>query len=395
MPSASGPRRPKLITLILLTALSVLSLNMFLPSLAQMAASFDVSYAVISVAVGGYMVVSSGLQLIIGPLSDIYGRRPVILVGMAVFALASLGCYFANDVMLFLAFRMLQGAVISGMVLSRAVVRDIAPPEEAARLLGVIGTAMALAPLMGPVLGGFLGETFGWRSNFMAYALMGVLMLALSWRDLAETNLAPSASFTAQFRSYPELFRSHIFWAYCLCLIGSVGGFYAFLGGAALVGEGLFGLTPSQLGIGIGSISAGFMLGNFLTGRLSGRVSMLRLMLWGRLSATFGPLAVICIMALGAMNFWVMFAGALFVGLGNGLTLPAANAGVMSVNPRLAGSASGLSGAITILGGAGATALTGALAGGPLGAYVLLGLMAASSGLGLLAVLWIGRLERV
>jgi len=95
------------------------------------------------------------------------------------------------------------------------------------------------------------------------------------------------------------------------------------------------------------------------------------------------------------MNFWVMFAGAIFVGLGNGLTLPAANAGVMSVNPRLAGSASGLSGAITILGGAGATALTGAFAGGPLGAYVLLGLMAASSGLGLLAVLWIARLERV
>lgn len=341
------------------------------------------------------MVVSSALQLIIGPLSDMYGRRPVILAGMAIFTVASVGCYFASNVWLFLVLRMLQGAVISGMVLSRAVVRDIAPPQEAARLLGVIGTAMALAPLMGPVLGGFLGETFGWRANFIAYALMGALMFALSWHDLAETNLTPSDSFTAQFRSYPELFKSKVFWAYCLCLIGSVGGFYAFLGGAALVGEGLFGLTPSQLGIGIGSISAGFMLGNFLTGRLSGRIPMLRLMLWGRLSATFGPLVIICIMALGAMNFWVMFAGAIFVGLGNGLTLPAANAGVMSVNPRLAGSASGLSGAITILGGAGATALTGAFAGGPLGAYVLLGLMAASSGLGLLAVLWIARLERV
>jgi len=388
------PRQPKLITLILLTAISVLSLNMFLPALAQMAVSFDVSYAVISVAVGGYMIVSSVLQLIIGPLSDMYGRRPVILGSMALFLLASLGCYLAENVWLFLAFRMLQGAVISGMVLSRAVVRDIAPPSEAARLLGVIGTAMALAPLLGPVLGGFLGETFGWRANFMAYALMGAFMLALSWRDLSETNLTPSDSFTAQFRAYPELFKSALFWAYCLCLGGSVGGFYAFLGGAALVGEGLFGLTPSQLGFGIGSISAGFMLGNFLTGRLSGRVSMLRLMFWGRISATFGPLLAITVMALGAMNFWVMFAGAISVGLGNGLTLPTANAGVMSVNPRLAGSASGLSGALTILGGAGATALTGALAGGPLGAYVLMGLMSASSGVGLLAVLWIGRLER-
>lgn len=388
-------RQPKLITLILLTSISVLSLNMFLPSLAQMSESFGVSYAVISIAVGGYMAVSSVLQIIIGPLSDLYGRRPVILVSMALFALASLGCYLASDVWVFLAFRMLQGAVISGLVLSRAVVRDIAPPEEAARLLGVIGTAMALAPLMGPVLGGFLGETFGWRANFAAYGLMGVLMLVLSWKDLSETNLTPSKSFTAQFRAYPELFQSRLFWAYCLCLVGSIGGFYAFLGGAALVGGGVFGLTPSQLGFGIGSISAGFMLGNFLTGVLSGRVSMWQLMLAGRLSATFGPLIIIGVMALGAMNFWVMFAGAIFVGLGNGLTLPAANAGVMSVNPQLAGSASGLSGAITILGGAGATALTGALAAGPLGAYVLLGLMAASSGLGLLAVLWIGRLERV
>ena len=88
-----------------------------------------------------------------------YGRRPVILAGMAIFTVASVGCYFASNVWLFLVLRMLQGAVISGMVLSRAVVRDIAPPQEAARLLGVIGTAMALAPLMGPVLGGFLGET--------------------------------------------------------------------------------------------------------------------------------------------------------------------------------------------------------------------------------------------
>ena len=96
MHSASGPRRPKIITLILLTALSVLSLNMFLPALAQMASDFEVSYAVISVAMGGYMVVSSALQLIIGPLSDMYGRRPVILGGMALFTLASVGCYFCQ-----------------------------------------------------------------------------------------------------------------------------------------------------------------------------------------------------------------------------------------------------------------------------------------------------------
>ncbi len=386
--------QPKMLTLILLTGLSVLSLNMFLPSLAQMATGFDVSYGLISLAVGGYMLVSAALQLVIGPLSDVYGRRPVLLIGLVVFTGASLGCYLSENIWVFLTFRMLQGAVIGGMVLSRAIVRDIARPEEAARLLGVIGTAMALAPLLGPMLGGLLGEQFGWRANFALYGFMGVVMTVICWRDLSETNLQPTASFTEQFRAYPDLVRDRLFWAYTACLVFSVGAFYAFLGGVALVGEGVFGLSPSQIGIGMGSISSGFMLGNFLTGRLSRRLGMLKLILLGRVFGTFGPLAAMVLMSLGLMNVWVMFAGAIFVGLGNGLTLPGANAGVMSVNPRLAGSASGLSGALSVLGGAGAAALTGALASGDRGAYVLLGVMALTSAASLASVLWIKALER-
>mgnify|MGYP000689939043 FL=1 len=155
MPS---PQQPKLLTLILLTGLSVLSLNMFLPSLAHMARSFDVDYALISLSIGGYLAVSAVLQIIMGPLSDLYGRRPVILIGLALFTLASIGCYFATDFWLFMVFRMLQAGIASGMALSRAVVRDVAPAKEAARLLGVIGTAMALAPLLGPMVGGLLDE---------------------------------------------------------------------------------------------------------------------------------------------------------------------------------------------------------------------------------------------
>lgn len=383
-----------MLTLILLTGLAVLSLNMFLPSLATMTKSFGVDYALVSLSIGGYLAVSSVLQLIMGPLSDLYGRRPVILLGLGLFTFASIGCYFAEDIWVFLAFRMLQGAIISGMVLSRAIVRDIAPPEQAAKLLGIMGTAMALAPLLGPMLGGVLDEVFGWRANFAAFVLMGAAMFVICWRDLAETNLTPSSSFTAQFRTYPVLVRNALFWAYSACLVFSIGAFYAFLGGAALVGEKFFGLSPAQLGIGMGSISGGFMLGNFLTGRLSGHVPMITLVIAGRISASLGPLLAMGLLALGFFNPYVLFGGAVFVGLGNGLTLPGANAGVMSVNPRLAGSASGLSGAMTVLGGAAATSITGAVVGGTGGAYLLLGMMSLTSFLGLLAALWIKALER-
>lgn len=388
-----GRTPPRLLTLILLTGLSVLSLNMFLPSLSRIADGFEVDYTVASLAIGGYLAVSAVLQLIMGPLSDLVGRRPVILGGLVVFTIASVGCALAGDIWVFLGFRILQGAVVSGMVLSRAIIRDIAPPQEAAKLMGQVGVAMALAPLLGPVLGGVLDEAFGWRSNFVAFVIMGGVMLWISWRDLGETNANPSATFSAQFKTYPELFRSAIFWAYTVCLVFSVGGFYAFLGGAPVVGEAEFGLTPALLGVGMGSISGGFMLGNYLTGLWSGRVPMINLIILGRWVALVGSLVAFAIIWAGVSHPFVMFGGAIFVGLGNGLTLPGANAGVMSVDPRLAGSASGLSGALTIAMGAILTSLVAAMVVGPLGIFALMGAMILTSVSGLIAAYVIRWLE--
>jgi len=385
---------PRLVTLVLLTGLSVLSLNMFLPSLRQIADGLQADYALVSLSIGGYLAVSAVLQIIMGPISDLVGRRPVILGGLVIFILASVGCVLATDIWVFLGFRVMQGAVISGMVLSRAIIRDMHEPSEAARLMGVVGMAMALAPLLGPVLGGILDEVFGWRANFVAFVVMGVVMVVIAWRDLGETNLSPSATFTAQFRAYPALFKNMLFWAYSACLVFSVGGFYAFLGGAPQVGETAYGLTPALLGVGMGSISGGFMLGNYLTGRLAHRVTTLRLIIAGRLFATFGPLVAMAVIWAGWSHPVVLFSGAIFVGLGNGLTLPGANAGVMSVDPKLAGSASGLSGALTVAGGAVFTSATAAFVGGANGPQVLMGAMVLTSAVGLGAALLIGKLER-
>ncbi len=385
---------PQLVTLILLTGLAVLSLNMFLPSLRQIATGLEADYALVSLAIGGYLAVSAVLQIIMGPLSDLIGRRPVILAGLGIFILASIGCALATNIWVFLGFRMLQGGIISGMVLSRAIIRDMYEPAEAARLLGVVGMAMALAPLLGPVLGGVLDEMFGWRSNFIALVLMGAVMLVIAYRDLGETNLNPSATFTAQFRTYPALLRDRLFWAYTICLVASVGGFYAFLGGAPQVGETAYGLTPALLGVGMGSISGGFMLGNYLVGRLSPKTGTLPLLIAGRLFGTFGPLAAMLVTWAGLSHPFILFGGAIMVGLGNGLTLPGANAGVMSVDPRLAGSASGLSGALTVAGGAVITSATASMVDGPWGEVVLLAAMVITGAVGLAATYVISRLSK-
>ena len=210
--SATSP--PRIVTLILLTGLSVLSLNMFLPSLSNMAAEFQVDYSLISLSIAGYLAITAVLQVIMGPLSDRYGRRPVLLVGLVIFTLASLVCALTTSIWVFLAFRVLQGAVISGWALSLAVIRDMAPPKEAASLIGYVSMAMAVAPMLGPMLGGALDEVFGWRASFVVFTGFGAAALGLCWVDLGETNKTPSATFAEQFRTYPELFRSRRYWGY-------------------------------------------------------------------------------------------------------------------------------------------------------------------------------------
>ncbi|WP_322865610.1 multidrug effflux MFS transporter [Aquicoccus sp. G2-2] len=391
MPPPGKP--PSLTTLVLLTGLSVLSLNMFLPSLAHVAEEFDADYGLVALSLGGYLAISAVLQIILGPLSDMIGRRPVMLFGIGIFVVASIGTALAGNVWVFLGFRMIQSAISAGMVLSRAVVRDTAPAGEAARLLGIIGTAMALAPLLGPVLGGYLDQWFGWRASFWAFALMGAVMFAVTWVDLRETNHERASSFAVQFRAYPELFRARLFWAYCVLLVFSVGGFYVFLGGAPQVGEEIYGLTPAEVGLGMGATSAGFMLGNYISIRLTRAWGIVRMMALGRWAAILGPLAAMTLIWAGGTHPAVLFGGAMFMGLGNGLTLPGANAGVMSVAPRLAGSASGLSGALTVAGGAALSTIMSALVENAYGAYILLGGLVVSSLIGLAAAIVVGRLE--
>jgi DHA1 family bicyclomycin/chloramphenicol resistance-like MFS transporter len=187
-----------------------------------------------------------------------------------IFLLATLGCLFAPTIEVFLAFRMLQAVVVVGLVLGRAVVRDMYPQDQAASQIGYVTMGMAVVPMIGPAIGGVLDETLGWQANFWMLAILGLLVLALVWRDLGETAARGAASFAEQFAEYPELFASRRFWGYCLAAAFASGAFFAYLGGAPYVGSEVFGLGAAR------------------SGSISGRRR------WGTSSATGFPGAIPC-----------------------------------------------------------------------------------------------------
>jgi MFS transporter, DHA1 family, multidrug resistance protein len=391
MPFLNRTSPPQIATLILIAGLAALSLNVFLPSLPAIAAHFGVPYPTAQLAVSGYLAMTAVLQLVIGPLSDRFGRRPVLLAALGVFVVATIGTLVAPTFETFFACRMIQAVVASGFVISRAVVRDMVPADQAAAMIGWVTMGMSVVPMIGPVIGGALEQVFGWRASFWMMGIGGVLVGALVWADLGETARARSTSFAAQFRAYPALLRSQRFWGYVLAAAFASAAFFAFLGGAPYVGTQVYGLSPAGLGAYFAAPALGYLFGNGLSGRFAVRVGVNRMMMTGALVATVGLGGLFVLELAGLAPAWVFFGFQVFVGLGNGILLPSANAGMLSVRPELAGSAAGLGGAITIGGGAAVSQLGGWLLEGGDTALPLVALMLMTSALSILAALWVIR----
>lgn len=388
---ADNTTPPVLITLILITSISVLTMNAFIPSLPALAEDLGSSYAFMQIAVSGYLLMTAFMQLLIGPLSDRYGRRPVILISLVIFIFASLGCIIAEDGVTFMIFRMCQAAVASGMVLSRTIVRDLLEPNEAASMIGYMTAAMALVPMFGPMYGGAMEEALGWRATFWSFVVFGVAILWLCWIDLGETNKTRSSSFKEQIAAYPDLLRARRFWGYTLTAAFASGSFFALLGGGPFVGREIFGLSPAATGLYLGMIAFGYMSGNLITGRYAASMGINRTMMIGCLISTFGIGAGLLVNLFVVQHPLAVFGFCIFVGLGNGLTMPSATTGILSVRPGLAGSASGLGSAMMIGGGAGLSALAGALLSKESGAAPLLALMVGSAICSVIATIYVIR----
>ncbi len=385
---------PHITTLVFVAGISAMTLNIYLPSLPGMAEYFQADYRLVQLSVSLYLFTTAILQIVIGPLSDRYGRRSVMLWSLGIFLLMTIGCLLAPTLEVFLVFRMGQAVVAAGIVLSRAIVRDMVGPARAASMIGYVTMGMALVPMIAPMIGGGLEEAFGWRASFYLLLVVGAALMTLVWADLGETATTRPTSFRAQISEYPELLTSRRFWGYVACTAFCSGAFFAYLGGAPYLGTEVYGLSPSVLGLWFGAPAVGYVLGNYLAGRYSERVGLNRMILLGCATACFGLVFPPILHGLGWVTAMAFFPFMVFVGIGNGMTLPNATAGLLSVRPQLAGTASGLGGAFMMGGGASLSALAAALLVPGAGAWPLMWIMLVTSLLAVGAILFVIRRER-
>jgi len=380
---------PHIATLILMAGIGALSLNVFLPSLPAMAAHFGVEYSMMQLSVSAYLAMTAVIQIAIGPISDRYGRRPVVIGTVTVFTLASVAAVYAPNFGVFLFCRLLQTAIATGFAMSRAIVRDMVPQDQAASMIGYVTMGMSVVPMVGPAIGGVLDQAFGWQASFWMLAGGGLVLLGVVLLDQGETYTHRDGGFAAQLKEYPALLTSQRFWGYCLAAAFASGAFFAYLGGAPFVGTQVFGMDPARLGLYFGAPAIGYLVGNGVSGKYSVQIGVDRMVLLGAGLTVSGMALLLVLDVAGFIHPAVFFGFMIFIGLGNGILLPNANAGMLSVRPALAGSAAGLGGAFMVGGGAALSVIAGFILGPGTGARPLIVLMLLTACASMLCALWV------
>jgi DHA1 family bicyclomycin/chloramphenicol resistance-like MFS transporter len=349
-------RWPLLGLLICVTAIGPTTLNILVPALPGLAAALATDADTVQLAVSLYLVGLASAQLLAGPLSDRFGRRPVLLGGLALTAVMSLAALAVADVAGLIVVRVVQAiGAASGLVVARAIVRDLFERDRAAATLGLIATAMVVAPTFGPLIGGILETAFGWQSIFLFVAAVSLAVLLWAVKALPETRardagIAPSRGFLFDVRALARHPRFH---GYVLCAAFGSGTFFAFLGGGPHAVVTLMGRSSAEFGIWFAASSLGYMAGNFLTSRLSERYGVDTMIWWGLLLEAIGATASTALA--GLAPWWgpaIIFAPQLVIGFGNGVMLPNAIAGAISARPLAAGTASGFLGCMQMMAGA-------------------------------------------
>jgi DHA1 family bicyclomycin/chloramphenicol resistance-like MFS transporter len=360
------PTRPPLLILIVVAATGPTALNILVPSLPAISASLRVSYGTVQLALTLYLVAIAVAQLFVGSLSDRLGRRPVLLGGLVLLVLGSMICAFAADIVTLLAGRVVQAVGgCTGIVLSRAIARDISDHSGATRMVAHITMAMVVVPMVAPAAGGYLEEWFDWRAGFYLVAVIGLLALAGSWQLLHETHFKRRAmpGITGLARDYAQLLRSRCFCGFAFNAAFSSAMFFAFLAGAPYIMVQILDRPPSEYGLYFMLVALGYMCGNFVAARLSARVRANTVVLVGSLLGIVGTGLLGVLAAMDVLAPWALFGPMVVITFSNGLNLPNAMMGAVSVDPAMAGTASGLAGFVQMSTGALATIVVGELQG--------------------------------
>ncbi len=356
-----------IILLTLLVAMGAISTDIYLPSLPSIAAEFSTDTASVQLTLSIFMIAFAVSQLVYGPLSDQFGRRPVLLGGMSLYLVASTGCAMADSIETLILARFLQAlGACSGPVVARAIVRDVFGRERSAKVMAYMGTAMALAPVLGPIAGGFLQVWFGWQANFAVMAALGGLSLVGVLLLLRETNTnrnAGAAKPSRVLRNYGGLARDRGYIGYVLCSAFAFCGLFSFISASSFVFIGLLGLAPNIYGMCFAAVAGGFMAGTFFAGRLTTRLGIDPLVRVGTAVTMAAGSLMIALLWFGFLSVGSILIPMIAFMVGFGLLHPNAMAGAIGPHASRAGAASALLGFIQL----GSAALVGVAVGHTLG----------------------------
>lgn len=346
MTAAEAPPFRLVLVLVLATAIGPFALQVFLPALPAIQAGFGVSAATAQLVFSLSAFAIAVSTLFYGPISDRVGRRPALIGGLVLYLIGSVICAVAPTVTVLIVGRIVQAAGgCAGIVLTRAIVRDLYGLERSASLLAYITMAMVAAPMVAPAVGGLLSDAAGWRSVFVAGALLGAAVMLAVHRGLPET--APPAPATAPrnpFRGFAPLLRSPAFLGYVLQGAWSIAVFYAFLAAAPFVMTTVLHRPAAEYGLMFMLVPGAFMVGNFLAGRYTARLGAERMILLGSLGSFAGALATLLWLLAAPWSAWAIFLPTGFGALAQGLAMPNAQAAFVSLYPDAAGTASSLGG---------------------------------------------------
>ncbi len=344
-------------TLLWLTAgllmLQPLATDLYLPALPGIATYFDVGVATVQWTLSVFVATFGAWQLVAGPLSDRFGRHPVVVAGAVVYCGASLLAMLAPTIEVLIGARLLQAAgACSCLVGARGIVRDLRSPTEGARLLASASTIMSFAPLLGPVLGAYLFLAFGWRSAFAMLAAFSLLLAAAAATRLTETNRRrnPNAlRLRPMLRIYLDVARSPAFRAYTLASTATYGGLFAFISGSSFVLMRVLGVSAVAFGASFATMVAGYLVGTLICRSLVARRGLQHTVCAGAALQAVAGVTMALLVAAGVHVPASIVVPMFFYGIAHGMIQPAAQAGAMAPFPHSAGAATALMGFVMMV----------------------------------------------
>jgi DHA1 family bicyclomycin/chloramphenicol resistance-like MFS transporter len=334
-----------LLMLVLMTGLAPISLYLLVPARPVLATNFGRDISVAQMTVSLYMVGIACSQIIMGPLSDKFGRRPVLLAGLSLMVVASIGCIFAENLPQLIAARFFQAlGGATGMVVSRAIIRDLYSRDRISSMISLVIAVMMIAQMLSPLTGGLLETAFGWRAIFYlitAAALTITVGIALA---LPETRRARTGGggFSGD---VGNLFRSRAFIGYALCQVLASQIIFAFAGGGPYIVVMQMGRNSAEYGAWFATTGFAYLVGNLFCVRFSPRHQLEKLIWFGLALQLFGSALNLGWSIVGlnqAPSF--LFGTQMIVMFANAFVMSNSAAGAISVRPEAAGTASGAMG---------------------------------------------------